>query len=40
MTLLWLLTKKGKGAWNNNLDITDDEFQNIIKAWRLQQINL
>ena len=32
--------EKGKGAWNNNLDITDDEFQNIIKAWRLQQINL
>ena len=31
--------EKGKGAWNNNLDITDDEFQNIIKAWRLQQIN-
>ena len=32
--------EKGKGAWNNNLDTTDDEFQNIIKAWRLQQINL
>ncbi len=32
--------EKGKGAWNNALDITDEEFQNIIKAWRLQQINL
>ena len=32
--------EKGKGARNNNLDITEDEYQNIIKAWRLQQINL
>lgn len=29
-----------KGAWNNALDITDEEYQNIVKAWRLQQVNL
>ena len=30
----------GKGAWNKSLDITDEEYQNIVKAWRLQQVNL
>ena len=32
--------EKGKGAWNNALDITDEEYQTIVKAWRLQQVNL
>ena len=32
--------EKGKGGWNNVLDVTDEEYQNIVKAWRLQQINL
>ena len=32
--------EKGKGGWNNALDITDEEYQNIVKAWRLQQVNL
>lgn len=32
--------EKGKGGWNNALDITDEEYQNIVKTWRLQQINL
>lgn len=32
--------ENGKGAWNNALDITDEEYQNIVKAWRLQQVNL
>ena len=32
--------EKGKGGWNNALDITDSEYQNIVKAWRLQQVNL
>lgn len=32
--------EKGKGAWNNALDITDEEYQNIVKAWRLQQVHL
>jgi len=30
----------GKGGWNNALDITDSEYQDIVKAWRLQQVNL
>ena len=32
--------EEGKGAWNNALDITDEEYQTIVKAWRLQQVNL
>lgn len=32
--------EKGKGGWNNKLDVTDEDYQNIVKAWRLQQINL
>ena len=32
--------ENGKGAWNNALDITDEEYQNIVKAWRLQQVNM
>lgn len=32
--------EKGKGGWNNVLDVTDEEYQKIVKAWRLQQINL
>jgi len=32
--------ENGKGGWNNALDITDEEYQNIVKAWRLQQVNL
>lgn len=32
--------EKGKGGWNNELDVTDEEYQDIVKAWRLQQINL
>ena len=31
--------EKVKGAWNYNLDINDEEYQNIVKAWRLQQVN-
>ena len=32
--------EEGKGAWNNAFDITDEEYQTIVKAWRLQQVNL
>lgn len=32
--------KKEKGAWNNALDISDEDYQDIVKAWRLQQVNL
>ena len=32
--------EEGRGGWNNALDITDNEYQNIVKAWRLQQVNL
>lgn len=30
----------GKGGWNNALDVADEDYQNIVKAWRLQQVNL
>ena len=29
-----------KGGWNNPLDITEEEYKDIVKAWRLQQVNL
>ena len=29
-----------KGGWNNPLDITKEEYKDIVKAWRLQQVNL
>ena len=29
-----------KGGWNNTLDITDDDYLDIVKAWRLQQVKL
>lgn len=32
--------EEDRGGWNNALDITDNEYQNIVKAWRLQQVNL
>lgn len=32
--------EEGQGGWNNTLDITDDKYRDIVKAWRLQQINL
>lgn len=32
--------EKGKGGWNNALDIADEEYQNIVKTWRLQQVKL
>ena len=32
--------ENGKGAWTNALDITDEEYLNIVKAWRLQQVDL
>ncbi len=30
----------GKGGWNSGLDIADEDYQDIVKAWRLQKINL
>ena len=32
--------EKGKGGWNNALDIKDEDYTDIVKAWRLQQVNL
>lgn len=32
--------EKGKGGWNNVLDIKDEDYPDIVKAWRLQQVNL
>lgn len=32
--------EKGKGGWNNVLDIKDEDYHDIVKAWRLQQVNL
>ena len=32
--------EEGKGGWKNALNITDDDYENIVKAWRLQQANL
>ena len=32
--------EKGKGGWNNELDIKDSDYPDIVKAWRLQQVNL
>ena len=29
-----------KGGWNNHLDITEEEYKDIVQAWRLQQVNL
>lgn len=31
--------EKGKGGWNNVLDIKDEDYPDIVKAWRLQQVN-
>lgn len=30
----------GKGGWNTNLNISDEDYPDIVKAWRLQQVNL
>lgn len=30
----------GKGGWNTNLCIEEQDYPDIVKAWRLQQINL
>ena len=30
----------GKGGWNTNLNISDEDYLDIVKAWRLQQVNL
>lgn len=32
--------EENKGGWNNPLDITEEEYKDIVKAWRLQQVNL
>lgn len=29
----------GKGGWNNPLNINEQDYPDIVKAWRLQQIN-
>ena len=30
----------GKGGWNSNMDISEQDYRDIVKAWRLQQVNL
>ena len=30
----------GKGGWNSGLDVADKDYHDIVKAWRLQKINL
>lgn len=32
--------KEGKGGWNNDLVFTEQDYSDIVKAWRLQQVNL
>ena len=29
--------EQGKGAWNKSLDVTDKDYLDIVKAWRLQK---
>ena len=32
--------EKGEGGWSNALHITDDDYCDIVKAWRLQKVEL